>query len=532
MSPPLCDTESPNVATAPTKSKKAPSAQQLAANQANARLSRGPVTPEGKERSKYNARKHDLRAESPVLPGENAAELNRRLEVWPVLMNAATELEWFAAERAVHIGWRIERAERSEDAAAERVMIDLEKATEDRQAEEARLLVLELDSDLVPDPASVIRKLHRTPAGCSALLQKWTGLQSRIDHYGILFWSQREELFHLLGKRLRDLFTDDPVITRWVVTMMGAVFGDSEGDKAQEIGHILEGLRPDWMGEEEFGIRMRVLAHWLPGKQEAAARVSAYVAAAIADLNERLERARANSRHELELDLQSAWVDDTAAGARRTSYKLGHDRSFHATCRRLEALQKARRAGGETMADELDDEIEPAGAAVANAEAGPAVDPTADLPVTSAPISAPPDEAIVTVTNEPISPGTVECREEIVDAVRGSPRPSAGASDAFEWGAQARGMPPLEQSQAEPSAAAAPAPQEPVAGPAHAVREELQNKAVATQVVAGQGSNHAPAARPPVAPTVPPGYDQDAFLALVEAGKKEFAHLRQYDHIE
>jgi hypothetical protein len=429
-------------------------------------------------------------------------------------MNAATELEWFAAERAVHLGWRIERAERSEDAAAERVMIDLEKGTEDRQAEEARLLVLELDSDLVLDPASVIRKLHRTPAGCAALLQKWTGLQSRIDLYGILFWSQREELFHLLGKRLRDLFTDDPVITGWVIAQMGAVFGDSEGDKAQEIGNILEGLRPDWMGEEEFGIRMRVLADWLPGKQEAAAQVSAYVAVAIADLNERLERARANTRHELELDLQSAWVDDTAAGARQTNYKLGHDRSFHATCRRLEALQKARRAGGETVADDLDGETEietePAGAAVADAETGPAVEPTVELTVTSAPISAPvddaivtvtnepisgdapvpvtrlsseseirnpksetnpeseiqnpkrvtecgvvmpasfaelsengplsvtkapisapPDEAIVTVTNEPIAPRTVECRDEIVDAVRGSPRPSAGASDAF-----------------------------------------------------------------------------------------------------
>jgi hypothetical protein len=259
------------------------------------------------------------------------------------------------------------------------------------------------------------------------------------------------------------------------------------------------------------------MAGWLPGKQEAAERVSAYVAAAIADLNERLERARANARHELELDLQSAWVDDTAAGARRTSYKLGHDRSFHATCRRLEALQKARRAGGETMADELDDETgietetetEPAGAAVvvADAETGPAVEPTAELPVTvtSAPISAPPDEAIVTVTNEPISggptgqsfksetrnpksetdlkpevqnlkqvtecgvvmpasyaelsengssavtnepisPGTVDRREETVDPVRWSPSPAAGAYEAFEWRAEARGMPPLDRT--------------------------------------------------------------------------------------
>jgi hypothetical protein len=154
------------------------------------------------------------------------------------------------------------------------------------------------------------------------------------------------------------------------------------------------------------------------------------------------------------------------------------------------------------------------------------------LSVTKAPISALTDDVIVTVTNEPISPGTVECREEMVDAVRGSPRPSGGASDAFEWDAQARGMPPLEQSQAEPSAAAAPAPREPVAGPAHAVREELQNKAVATQVVAGQNSNHAPAAHPAVDPTFPAGYDHDALLRLVEEGKREFAHLREYDHIE
>jgi hypothetical protein len=399
MSPPLIDTENPKVATTPQKSRKGCSEKQLQANRENAKRSRGPVTPEGKERSKYNARKHDLRAESPVLPGENAAELIRRLEVWPMLMNAATELEWFAAERAVHMGWRIERAERSEDAAAERVMIDLEKATEDRQAEEARLLGLELDSDV--DPAGVIRKLQRTPEGCLALLGEWTSLQIQMDVCGVLFWSRRERLFHILGKRLRDLFTDDPVITRWVVAMMGAVYGDSEGDKAQEIGDILEGLRPDWMGEEEFRIRMRVMAGWLPGKQEAAARVSAYVAAAIADLNERLERARANTRHELKLDCESAWVDDSAAGARRTSYKLGHDRSFHAALRRLEALQKARRAGGETMADDLDDETEPAGTIAA--APGPAAETTTELPVTNERISAPAD-AFVPVTYHPISP--------------------------------------------------------------------------------------------------------------------------------
>jgi len=189
-----------------------------------------------------------MMAESAVLPGEDQAELKRRLEVWPQVLEVDNEGEWFFALRAVYAGWRLERADRSEDAAAERQMIEIEKQVADARASEALALVRELDSD--DDPAGVIRKLQRSPEGCRALLNEWTCLQTRSDTYDVLFWSQRERLFHLLGKRLRDLFTDDPVIHEWIVNMMGAVFGDSTGDKAQEIGHTLEGLRPAWMEED------------------------------------------------------------------------------------------------------------------------------------------------------------------------------------------------------------------------------------------------------------------------------------------
>jgi hypothetical protein len=89
-----------------------------------------------------------------------------------------------------------------------------------------------------------------------------------------------------------------------------------------------------------------------------------------------------------------------------------------------------------------------------------------------------------------------------------------------------------ESNHEEPAAAPATAAEAAQPTPAPAVIGHGKNEPVATQVVGGVGRNNAPAARAAVAPTVPSGYNHDAFMALVEEGKKEFAHLRQYDHIE
>ena len=357
MSPPLADVETDNDTGRPVKNRKPPSARRIAANRKNARSSRGPVTKEGKERSRLNACKHNHRAELPILPGEDGAELDHRLEVWPQVLEAETEVEHFVAVQAVHLGWRIERSRRSDDAAAERRMTAVKKTEKDRRAEEARLLGLELDSD--DDPEGVIRKLHRTPEGCRLLLNEWRSLQTSCDQYGFLFWGRRERLFHLLGKRLRDLFTDDELITGWIVALMGAVFGDeAPADKVQAIGEVFEGLRPPWMMVEEFQLRMEFLAAALAGKEESTERVRTYVDAAIFDLNKRLRRAQARARRALKLDLKSAWVDDTPAGARRFNYSQGHYRSFQAALRRLKDLQKNRPDGEGGGAPEAAPEVE------------------------------------------------------------------------------------------------------------------------------------------------------------------------------
>src|SRR4051794_41144010 len=72
------------------KPKREISPARLAANRANASRSTGPRSPEGKAVSKLNGLVHGMRAESHVLPGEDAGELRRRHEVWADELGAAT----------------------------------------------------------------------------------------------------------------------------------------------------------------------------------------------------------------------------------------------------------------------------------------------------------------------------------------------------------------------------------------------------------------------------------------------------------
>ena len=424
MSPPLADPESDHDTETPVKPKRISSDAQRAASVANGRLSRGPG-PEAKKRTRYNARKHDLRAESELLPGEDGTELLRRLTVWPEILQAETELETFTAQRLVHLGWRMERAERSEEADIERRTLAIAQVEEDRQVEESRLLGLELDSDV--DPAGVVDKLLRTPAGCTLLLDEWTNLYVRTNHYNVVVWSQRERLFHLLGKRLRDLFTVDPVIGELLTILMGTVFGDSGELKALALGEVLEGLRPDWMDDDEFQARMAVLADQIPDVATATERLRAYMDEVMVELNDCLEQARANARHLQKLDREAAWVDDTPEGARRLNYTLGHRRAFDATHRRLQALQKDRQGDGGSKAADSKEHREPATAAAA--APSPVVETTTESVVTDDPLLTATAEDTVPVTKA----DTLGVADGPSDPITNDPdeRPmAAGAADA------------------------------------------------------------------------------------------------------
>jgi hypothetical protein len=86
-----------------------------AASRRNGAKSRGPKSPEGKERSAQNALKHGLRDETFVVAGAESAEEFAALEA-ALIDELAPDgaLQRVLAERIARAAWRLERAERIE----------------------------------------------------------------------------------------------------------------------------------------------------------------------------------------------------------------------------------------------------------------------------------------------------------------------------------------------------------------------------------------------------------------------------------
>src|SRR4029078_10979124 len=86
------------------------SEKQIAANRANAKRSTGPNTSGGKARSRMNAWKHGLRAETVVIAGEDATELQAiQGELWEE-HQPSPGMESLLVERLAHYAWRMRRA--------------------------------------------------------------------------------------------------------------------------------------------------------------------------------------------------------------------------------------------------------------------------------------------------------------------------------------------------------------------------------------------------------------------------------------
>src|SRR4051794_30336821 len=127
------------------KPKREISPARLAANRANAKRSTGPRTPEGKAVSKLNGLVHGMRAESEVLPGEDADELRRRHETWVDELGAVTETERYLVRAAVNASWRIDRCRGAEAAILTRQVLEAGDAYDDDLAEGVERLVERLE---------------------------------------------------------------------------------------------------------------------------------------------------------------------------------------------------------------------------------------------------------------------------------------------------------------------------------------------------------------------------------------------------
>jgi hypothetical protein len=106
--------------------------KQIEANRKNALKSCGPKTQLGKETVRLNALKHECRAQTiEVLPKEKSAEFARHVDAWLDEFAPATPSERYFIRHAVTLSWKLDRADRFEEAMLSRRVDDTISACDD-----------------------------------------------------------------------------------------------------------------------------------------------------------------------------------------------------------------------------------------------------------------------------------------------------------------------------------------------------------------------------------------------------------------
>jgi hypothetical protein len=209
-------------------------------NRRNAAKSTGPRTPEGKNRSKFNALKHGMTAKTLVLPGEDAEAFQERIDAWTNDLQPRNDFERDLVVRAATVYWQLERADRADAARLTGIIHHAPAEEHRRQADQAAALGQRLFWDaryplpLYPhaeweyfhgrpriscsdhaddpdQPARLLPQLEASAAGCRWLLDRWAELRALLDKG--LSWqsSDKFKAIRLLGKQPLDAADDEEV---------------------------------------------------------------------------------------------------------------------------------------------------------------------------------------------------------------------------------------------------------------------------------------------------------------------------------
>jgi hypothetical protein len=181
--------------------KRPVSAKQIAANRRNAKLSTGPRTANGKDKSRQNAMKHGLCAMILDVPGEDPTIFDTRLKDWNNELNPrGSKLDGYLISLMTRHSINMDRCFSVQTAKVAQLARD---ALHDHDEEVARevedLLVhltqtqrykevsrgIGLKSDYLkigppPQPGHAVRRLMMTARGCEALLDEWELLKEAM----------------------------------------------------------------------------------------------------------------------------------------------------------------------------------------------------------------------------------------------------------------------------------------------------------------------------------------------------------------
>ena len=155
-----------------------PSQARIDANRKNAQKSTGPRTHEGKSKVRCNALKDGATARSPIIPGEDPAEFQHRLDTWTEDLAPTNDAERYLVEHAVRASWQLDRLDRAH---AARLASQIRNATADR-LHNLNQQVASLGRRLFHDPRGPIQTYPHFEYRIDTPRVSWTGLADDPDH--------------------------------------------------------------------------------------------------------------------------------------------------------------------------------------------------------------------------------------------------------------------------------------------------------------------------------------------------------------
>ena len=352
----------------------ATSAARAEASRINGRKSMGPRSFEGKCRVRLNAIKHGMTATTVVLPGEDAARLDARVAAWKQDVQPQTTMEDYLVERAAHVSWQLDRADRTIAARLTGLIADAPLDQAVREADQVADLAFRLfwhprgpialyphfpQLSVTPrtsrpetvenalNPARIVNRLEALPAGCQWLLDRWAELAKLLDDG--LKWQPPDRLraIRLLGRQPTDALDDERVLSIYLACNAMDPGGPSSfGD----VVHEMDDAELKAFAERIAGRRAQERQPAGPAAGQAALR------AIIEQAVTRLQALVAGHRERQALSLP-AWLDgqafdNSAEGERMRRYQQTHSRALNST---IQTLFKVRKELGERTEDPADD---------------------------------------------------------------------------------------------------------------------------------------------------------------------------------
>ncbi len=330
-------------------------------NRRNAQRSCGPKSAAGKERSRFNAIKHGMRARQPVLPGEDALARQARLDAWTAQLEPRDDVERFLVGRAVNLSWQLERAERARAAR----LADAAGAGANRLADLAdevialgrrlfwdpvgplplyphlgkgigKLFVRVSWSEEIDDPnepARIVNRLESTAMGCAWLLDRWRELRSLLENDWTWQPPDRLRAIRLLGQQPMDAVEDNRVMTIYLSCWAMAPAGP------HGFADLVNELQPAELKLFIDRLDDRLAMGRRPESPEAG---RAELLAVIAEEEERLEEVLEQHLEREETIDPVLLFDSSDEGERLRRYEVTCDRGL---LRVLAALRQRRRDG-------------------------------------------------------------------------------------------------------------------------------------------------------------------------------------------